>query len=135
MRLVQIYSKLIISSNCALNMYDIATCARYRIIVLHDRKEFFMKVTYISHSGFAVELPSATLLFDYYKGQIPDFPTDKPLFVFSSHSHGDHFVPQVFDLAKRYPQIHYIFSHDIWMMRKNLLMNYNHSYLVLKRNC
>ena len=77
-----------------------------------------MKVTYISHSGFAVELPSATLLFDYYKGQIPDFPTDKPLFVFSSHSHGDHFVPQVFDLAKQYPQVHYIFSHDIWLMRK-----------------
>ena len=77
-----------------------------------------MKVTYISHSGFSVELPSATLLFDYYKGQLPNFPCDKPLFVFSSHSHGDHFVPQVFDLAKRYPQIHYIFSHDIWMMRK-----------------
>jgi len=77
-----------------------------------------MKVTYISHSGFAVELPSATLLFDYYKGQMPDFPADKPIFVFSSHSHGDHFVPQVFDLSKQYPHVHYIFSHDIWMMRK-----------------
>lgn len=77
-----------------------------------------MKVTYISHSGFAVELPSATLLFDYYKGQLPEFPTDKPIFVFSSHSHGDHFVPQVFDLAKKYPHVQYIFSHDIWMTRK-----------------
>lgn len=77
-----------------------------------------MKVTYISHSGFSVELPSATLLFDYYKGQMPDFPADKPIFVFSSHSHGDHFVPQVFDLAKKYPHVHYIFSHDIWMMLK-----------------
>lgn len=77
-----------------------------------------MKVTYISHSGFAVELPSATLLFDYCKGQIPDFPADKPLFVFSSHSHGDHFVPQIFKLAEKYPWVRYVFSHDIWMTRK-----------------
>ena len=26
-----------------------------------------MKVTYIKHSGFAVELPGKTLLFDYYE--------------------------------------------------------------------
>lgn len=77
-----------------------------------------MKVTYISHSGFAVELPSATFLFDYYKGHLPAFEADRPLYVFASHSHGDHFVPQIFDLAKQYPQIHFILSHDIWMMRK-----------------
>ena len=77
-----------------------------------------MKITYISHSGFAVELPSATLLFDYHKGTIPAFPVDKPLYVFASHCHGDHFVPQIFDLAQQYPQVTFILSHDIWMMRK-----------------
>ena len=77
-----------------------------------------MKITYLSHSGFAVELPSATLLFDYYKGHIPAFPADKPLYVFSSHSHGDHFVPQIFDLSAQYPHVQFVLSHDIWMMRK-----------------
>ena len=77
-----------------------------------------MKITYISHSGFAVELPSATLLFDYHKGTMPAFPADKPLYVFASHCHGDHFVPQIFDLAQQYPQVTFILSHDIWMMRK-----------------
>ena len=77
-----------------------------------------MKVTYISHSGFAVELSSATLLFDYYQGHLPAFSADKPLFVFSSHSHADHFVPQIFGLRHEYSQVHYILSHDIWMMRK-----------------
>lgn len=77
-----------------------------------------MKVTYIAHSGFAVDLPSATLLFDYYQGELPAFTTDKPLYIFSSHCHGDHFVPQIFDLAKQYPQVHFILSHDIWLTRK-----------------
>lgn len=47
------------------------------------------KVTYISHSGFLVELASCALLFDYEKGEIP--PIDKPLYVFVSHAHHDHY--------------------------------------------
>ena len=54
----------------------------------------------------------------YYKGQLPAFPAAKPLYVFASHSHSDHFDPKVFQLAERYPQIHFILSHDIWMTRK-----------------
>ena len=77
-----------------------------------------MNVTYIEHSGFAIELPSATLLFDYYKGTLPAFAQDKPLYVFSSHSHGDHFVPEIFALINSHPQVYYVLSHDIWMMRK-----------------
>ena len=34
-----------------------------------------MKITYISHSGFAVELENHIFLFDYYKGEIPKWPT------------------------------------------------------------
>ncbi|MBR5284574.1 MAG: MBL fold metallo-hydrolase [Clostridia bacterium] len=71
-----------------------------------------MKVTYIKHSGFAVELPGKTLLFDYYEGQLPAFDRQKPLYVFSSHKHHDHFDPVVFDLAKEY-EVKYILSNDI----------------------
>lgn len=80
-----------------------------------------MKITYIGHSGFSVELPSATLLFDYYTGTIPAFDPLKPLFVFSSHQHQDHFNPEVFRLTEACPLTHFIFSRDIWTSRRKYL--------------
>lgn len=80
-----------------------------------------MKITYISHSGFAVEFASATLLFDYEKGPLPAFATDKPLFVFISHQHGDHFNPEIFQLLSPYSQKQFLLSHDIWTSRKKFL--------------
>ena len=50
-----------------------------------------MKITYIHHSSFMAELEHTALLFDYFEGDIPEIPEDKPLFVFASHRHGDHF--------------------------------------------
>lgn len=72
-----------------------------------------MKVTYLNHSGFLVEWPDCYWLFDYFKGSIPELDADKKVFVFVSHSHGDHFNPKVFELAKKYPQVQYIFSNEI----------------------
>lgn len=72
-----------------------------------------MKVTYIYHSGFLVELENASLLFDYYKGDIPNINPDLPLYVFSSHSHGDHFSKDIFNLADIYPKVTFILSSDI----------------------
>lgn len=72
-----------------------------------------MKVTYISHSGFLVEWDSCYMLFDYYKGVIPDMDPAKKLFVFVSHKHADHYNPEIFGLAARYPDIEYILSSDI----------------------
>lgn len=57
-----------------------------------------MKVTYISHSGFFIELEKTALLFDYWKGTLPEI--DKKLYVFASHSHGDHFNPDIFKLRE-----------------------------------
>lgn len=73
-----------------------------------------MKITYIHHSAFLVELDSVLLLFDYTEGPLPDLPQDKDLLVFASHSHGDHFSPVIFDLAETHPRILYILSDDIW---------------------
>lgn len=72
-----------------------------------------MNITYIYHSGFSVELENATLLFDYYKGQLPKFDPNKQIYVFSSHSHPDHFNKDIFDLANTYPKVTYILSSDI----------------------
>ena len=45
-----------------------------------------MKVTFIYHSSYFVELDHCCLLFDYYQGNIPQ--VDKPLYVSPSHPHG-----------------------------------------------
>lgn len=70
------------------------------------------QVTYIFHSGFFVEWADCCLLFDYYKGILPT-PTDKPLIVFASHSHADHFNPAVFDYGTGWKQVHYVLSDEI----------------------
>jgi L-ascorbate metabolism protein UlaG (beta-lactamase superfamily) len=77
-----------------------------------------MKVTYIGHSGFSVELAQSTLLFDYYQGEIPAFHAEKPLFVFVSHKHADHFQHKIFQLAKTYPQVTFLLSRDTKMSEK-----------------
>ena len=76
-----------------------------------------MKVTYIHHSSFLVELDHMAMLFDYFEGDIPAFGEGKPLVVFASHRHGDHFAPVIFELAGKYPQVYYILSDDIWKKR------------------
>ena len=55
-------------------------------------------VTFLGHSGFLVELPQALLLFDWWKGDLPPLPAGKPLLVFASHRHEDHFSPAIFSL-------------------------------------
>ena len=60
-----------------------------------------MKITYIYHSGFLVETTNYYYLFDYYKGTLPPLQTDKPILVFASHSHRDHYNPEIFTLLKQ----------------------------------
>lgn len=72
-----------------------------------------MKVTYIHHSSFLVELPAFLLLFDYTEGTLPALCETKPLYVFASHRHGDHFSSRIFELAERHPLVRYILSDDI----------------------
>ena len=55
-----------------------------------------MKVTYLYHSGFLVEWENCCFLFDYIRGDLPQQAMQKPFFVFCSHSHGDHFTPEIF---------------------------------------
>ncbi|MDO4315302.1 MAG: MBL fold metallo-hydrolase [Oscillospiraceae bacterium] len=57
-----------------------------------------MRVTFLAHSGFLVEMPSVTLLFDWWKGELPALRPGGPLLVFASHHHEDHFKPEIFIL-------------------------------------
>jgi len=73
-----------------------------------------MKVTYLNHSGFLVELEARMLLFDFIGGPLPELAADKKLLVFVSHRHQDHFSKNIFQLADSHPNIGFILSDDIW---------------------
>lgn len=69
-----------------------------------------MRITHLYHSGFLVELKNQTLLFDWYpmsqEKLMADYQLirrDKKLYVFVSHTHSDHYLPSVWNLAKSLP--------------------------------
>ena len=74
-----------------------------------------MKITYIHHSCFLVETDRFYYLFDYIKGSLPPMDAAKPVLVLASHSHEDHYNPEVFALlnAAGMQDIRPILSDDI----------------------
>ena len=74
-----------------------------------------MKVIYIQHSCFLAETESCYYLFDYEKGRLPEMDVKKPIFVFASHSHSDHYNPEIFSLLadNGMQQIRAVLSDDI----------------------
>lgn len=72
-----------------------------------------MKVHFLAHSGFLVELEHSLLLFDWWKGELPPLPERKPLLVFASHSHRDHFKPEIFALDDGSREVRFLLGKDI----------------------
>lgn len=73
-----------------------------------------IKVNYLYHSGFSVELDKSVLVFDYYKGDAPVVPQDKKLVVFASHKHGDHFQLSTLKWGEEISEnTRYFFGNDI----------------------
>lgn len=89
-----------------------------------------MKITYIEHSGFLVELSDCYLIFDYYKGRLKGLADKKPVLVFASHSHKDHYEPAVFSLLKERgfwaEDIHAYLSKDIYEKKIPSDIKYTH---------
>lgn len=84
------------------------------------------KIRYLYHDGFMIETKSHILIFDYYndsssggrslnEGVISEdvLKSKKDIYVFVSHSHGDHFNPIIFKWRDINPKIKYILSSDI----------------------
>ena len=76
-----------------------------------------MTVTFIAHSAYLVEWDKFYSLFDYtyepdYTGALPELNPEKPLLVFASHSHEDHFDAKVFTLLEKYPDARFFVSRD-----------------------
>ena len=82
------------------------------------------EVTYLFNSGFVVELKDKILIFDYYKdkkNQVPEILNKgKKTYMFSSHSHYDHFDQEIFSFQDQVE--HYFLSFDIKkVLKKNLI--------------
>lgn len=76
-----------------------------------------MKITYLSHSGFLLETGTANFIFDYYRGELPRLEPGKPLVVFVSHGHADHYNREIYQWLKDYPKALYILPKDIPVKR------------------
>ncbi len=77
------------------------------------------RVTFLDHSGFLVELPSVSLLFDWQDGALPSLREGTPLAVFVSHHHPDHFSPQVFSLDDGKREVRFLLGKDIRLSHHN----------------
>lgn len=81
-----------------------------------------MRLTYIYHSCLALETDACILLFDFWKDPecVVDrlLEDDRPMYVFSSHFHEDHFNRQIFKWRERRNGITCILSKDILRHRR-----------------
>lgn len=81
-----------------------------------------IKLTYIFHSGFALETDNVILVFDYCwdPAGVMDslLHSRKPLYVFVSHYHEDHFSSSIFYWKQIKKDITYILSKDILQHHK-----------------
>jgi len=70
-----------------------------------------VKIKYLYHSGFQVEIGDTALIFDYIKGPVDI--TAKNTLVFVSHSHPDHYNKEIFAWRSRNPAIKYFLADEI----------------------
>lgn len=86
-----------------------------------------MKLTYIYHSGFAIEDDDFTIIIDYYKDSSENandgvinnlLKNPGKLYVLSTHSHADHFNKEILKWQQKRADIIYILSKDIYDNQK-----------------
>ena len=101
-----------------------------------------MKITYLFHSGFMVELDNNLFIFDYFKdnckknryrdcGQLKpeDMPKDKNVYIFVSHGHYDHYDKEI--LTFNADNVNYIFYKEIRVKNEQDNIYYMNPYETL----
>ena len=87
-----------------------------------------VKVYYLMHSCFLVELSDRYLLFDYfdkdelnsavrYEGSLPELSATKSLYVFASNCHKDHYTDKLLTIFEQFDSAKFILSKDIKLKR------------------
>ena len=75
-----------------------------------------MELIYIYHSGFVIEGSDFSILIDYYQDTPDCFVHTKflnrpgRLYILASHSHSDHFTPEILEWRNVRPDIQYILN-------------------------
>ncbi|MBP2649813.1 MAG: hypothetical protein H6Q74_638 [Firmicutes bacterium] len=85
-----------------------------------------VKIVYLFHSGYAVEIGERLFIFDYFQpepmpeGNLTDgvitteyLKTKSKIYVLVSHNHPDHYDSMILEWAKSIPDITYIISSDV----------------------
>ncbi len=92
-----------------------------------------IKINYLYNSGFLLETSDTIIIFDYYEdkgigverclenGVVGEdiLKKGKPIYVFISHNHYDHFNPVIFNWCKINSNIKYILSDDVKDVEKD----------------
>lgn len=88
-----------------------------------------MRVTYIYHSCYLIEFGSFSVIFDYFRDALREDGTswvndyllgkEEDLYVLCTHSHSDHYNPEIFTWKQKKKNITYIFSHELLTARKS----------------
>jgi len=96
-------------------------------------REVEAEIYYMYHSGFAIKTKNHFLIFDYYKEPVENHQSKvissenikemKNVYVFSSHSHEDHFNSSILNWENYNHDIQYILSDDIKVDKNKI--NYN----------
>lgn len=79
-----------------------------------------IQVTYLNHSGFRVVMDDLCMVFDYWPGESgqsgrltrADLACYSQVIVFVSHSHPDHFTPEIYDWLEP-GRVHYVLGDDV----------------------
>ncbi|MCF0182161.1 MAG: MBL fold metallo-hydrolase [Muribaculaceae bacterium] len=75
-----------------------------------------MRVSFLGHSGFAIECGEVTLVFDYYIDEhelVPEIlERAQRVYVFVSHSHRDHLNPDIFSWNEHYRIERYVIANE-----------------------
>ena len=82
-----------------------------------------MRIIYVMHSCFAVEIGDTLLLIDYFDksktpeveflGELPDFSKYKKHYIFASHKHRDHFWLESLKWGMEYPEMIFFLGNDM----------------------
>ncbi|HIQ70731.1 MAG TPA: MBL fold metallo-hydrolase [Candidatus Onthenecus intestinigallinarum] len=79
-----------------------------------------IQVSYLNHSGFRVVVDGLCMVFDYWPGEDgqrgkltrADLSGYDQVIVFVSHSHPDHFTPEIYDWVEP-DRVHYVLGYDV----------------------
>lgn len=89
-----------------------------------------MTIKLVWHDCFVIETAECAIVFDYWldeRGEEREFPgfldtlnPAKPLYIFVSHGHKDHFTRSIFSWASRFDRVHYFLSADVYARSRHV---------------